>query len=204
MDHFNAMFEDHTTGSWWQQATGKAVAGPLKGTNLREIPSLQLTARKFFSFYPFGLMMQPEEVSISHYDTLGRYEWGLSKGKLTGTDSVSWNDKSWILGIQLGNVTRAYDWNLLKEKGIIHDRIGKTPVVIALSEDGQSFAVFERRSDSDFFRIRKDTLITGDKQYDLLGMNIADGTDQLRKIQAYQEFWHSWRTFHPGTQRYLN
>src|SRR5688572_7438454 len=31
MDHFNAMFEDATTGSWWRQATGEAVAGPLKG-----------------------------------------------------------------------------------------------------------------------------------------------------------------------------
>jgi len=39
MDHFNAMFEDATTKSWWQQATGKAIAGPLKGTALKEIAS---------------------------------------------------------------------------------------------------------------------------------------------------------------------
>ncbi|RYZ51652.1 MAG: DUF3179 domain-containing protein, partial [Sphingobacteriales bacterium] len=32
MDHFNAMFEDQETKSWWQQATGRALAGPLKGT----------------------------------------------------------------------------------------------------------------------------------------------------------------------------
>jgi len=31
MDHFNAMFEDKSTGSWWRQVSGKAVAGPLKG-----------------------------------------------------------------------------------------------------------------------------------------------------------------------------
>lgn len=30
MDHFNAMLEDKTTGSWWRQATGDAVAGPKK------------------------------------------------------------------------------------------------------------------------------------------------------------------------------
>jgi hypothetical protein len=30
----------------------------------------------------------------------------------------------------------------------------------------------------------------------------ADGPlkgTQLARVQAYQEFWHSWRTFHPGT-----
>ena len=31
MDHFNAMFEDATTGSWWRQATGEAIAGPRRG-----------------------------------------------------------------------------------------------------------------------------------------------------------------------------
>ena len=44
MDHFNAMFEDETTKSWWQQATGIAIAGPLKGSRLEEIPSHQAIA----------------------------------------------------------------------------------------------------------------------------------------------------------------
>jgi hypothetical protein len=43
MDHFNAMFEDATTKSWWQQATGVAVAGPLKGKSLEDVFSEQMT-----------------------------------------------------------------------------------------------------------------------------------------------------------------
>jgi Protein of unknown function (DUF3179) len=39
MDHFNAMFEDARTKSWWQQATGTSIAGPLKNAQLTEIPS---------------------------------------------------------------------------------------------------------------------------------------------------------------------
>ncbi|HMI47422.1 MAG TPA: DUF3179 domain-containing (seleno)protein, partial [Gemmatimonadaceae bacterium] len=42
MDHFNAMFEDSTTGSWWRQANGEAIAGPAKGKALTEIPSRQV------------------------------------------------------------------------------------------------------------------------------------------------------------------
>jgi hypothetical protein len=30
MDHFNAMFEDSATGSWWRQVNGECIAGPLK------------------------------------------------------------------------------------------------------------------------------------------------------------------------------
>ena len=43
MDHFNAMFEDASTHSWWRQANGEAIAGPSKGKSLTEIPSRQVT-----------------------------------------------------------------------------------------------------------------------------------------------------------------
>ena len=36
MDHFNAMFEDATTRSWWRQVNGKAITGPLTGETLPE------------------------------------------------------------------------------------------------------------------------------------------------------------------------
>src|SRR5665213_1716150 len=60
MDHFNAMFEDATTKSWWQQATGKAIAGPLKGTALREIVSKQLTLESWLREYPNSYILQPD------------------------------------------------------------------------------------------------------------------------------------------------
>ena len=60
MDHFNAMFEDAATGSWWQQATGKVVAGPLKGTVLKELVSKQLTLAAWLREYPNSHVMQPD------------------------------------------------------------------------------------------------------------------------------------------------
>ena len=52
MDHFNAMFEDKTTKSWWYQATGEAIAGPLKNKTLTEIPSQQMTLSAWLRQYP--------------------------------------------------------------------------------------------------------------------------------------------------------
>src|SRR5690606_25660348 len=41
MDHFNAMFEDQTTKSWWRQVNGEAVTGERKGAFLPEVESSQ-------------------------------------------------------------------------------------------------------------------------------------------------------------------
>lgn len=200
MDHFNAMFEDATTKSWWRQATGEAVAGPLKGSSLPEVESVQLSASKFFWMYPFGKIMEGDKSFKRYYDTLGRYERGKSKSKLVRTDSLSWKEKSWVVGIQLGDVSKAYDWNELKEKRIINDNVGETSIVLALAEDGQSFVAFERPS-QELFVIASDTLESGTNKYDFSGKPVNSEAASLKRINAYQEFWHSWSTFHPNTLR---
>lgn len=202
MDHFNAMFEDVSTNSWWRQVTGEAVAGPLKGEMLPEVQSSQLTLKKWFELYPGAVVMQLDETSKESYDSLGKFERGRSKGKLTRTDSLSWKDKSWVVGIQIDAESKAYDWNRLKEERIINDNLGGKPIVLALSGDDQSFAAFERPSRTENFTIRNDTLFVNDKVYNFSGRDLASLSERLKGVKAYQEFWHSWRTFHPNTKQY--
>ena len=71
MDHFNAMFEDSSTRSWWQQSTGEAVAGPLKGATLPEVESVQVSVSKWFELHPNGLVMQTDGASKDDYDVEG-------------------------------------------------------------------------------------------------------------------------------------
>ena len=200
MDHFNAMFEDATTKSWWRQVDGEAVIGSLKGEVLPEVESIQLSIQKLFELYPSALVMQLDEASKSSYDSLGKFEHGKSKGDLTRTDSLSWKDKSWIVGIRIGSTSKAYDWNKLKEMRIINDKIGEKPIVLALSTDNQSFVAFER-SGTEIFAIRNDTLHLNSKRYNFSGQDLTS-PQQLKKVNAYQEFWLSWRTFHPQTEQF--
>lgn len=200
MDHFNAMFEDERSGSWWRQATGEAVAGAMKGTTLAELESTQMTAGKFFALHPFGRVMLGDRASSHKYDSLGKFEKGRSKSNLTRTDSLSWRNKSWVVGIQIEGSAKAYDWNDLKKARIIHDVVGKTPVLLVLSDDSQSFAAFQRAADQ-HFTMANDTIKTGESLYDLKGTSLTAGTP-LTKVSAYQEFWHSWKTFHPNTSRF--
>ncbi len=125
-----------------------------------------------------------------------------STGRLTRTDSLSWKDKSWVVGILKDPESKAYDWNFLKKQRIINDIVGTTPVIIVLSADGESFAAFERPDGADIFTLRNDTLSGSGNIYNFSGNNLSPGQGDLKRVNAYQEFWHSWRTFHPATQQY--
>jgi hypothetical protein len=202
MDHWNAMFEDKTTGSWWRQVTGVAVAGPRKGLALPEHESRQVTLRKWFELHPEAQVMQVDEASKQSYDNDGRFERGESRGELTRTDPMSWQDKSWVLGVQLAGLCKAYDWNRLKEARVINDTIGQHAVVLALATDQQSFAAFEVPAEQGPFTIADDVLSVDGRSFDFAGRELGAPSARLTAVQAHQEFWHSWRTFHPGTLRY--
>ncbi|OOG69275.1 DUF3179 domain-containing (seleno)protein [Algoriphagus sp. A40] len=202
MDHFNAMFEDSETGSWWQQATGEAITGELEGKKLDEIESIQLTAGAFFKAYPDGKIMAPDPNFLSKYDSLGKFEKGKSESKLTGTDPFSWNEKSWVVGVDLENGAKAYDWNKLKETESIRDRVGNQDILILLNKDTQSFVVFEIPSDIKSHLWTGDTLFLDSAAYSFTGKSLKPNQTDLKRLKAYQEFWHSWRTFRPKTEKF--
>ena len=201
MDHFNAMLEDATTKSWWQQATGTAVAGKLKGQQLPEVLSTQTSMVTWMRLHPDSRVMQADSAFISSYDTTMKYENGKSKNKLTRTDSLSWKDKSWVIGVKCGKDRKAYDWNQLKQDRIINDKLGNTPVAIVLAPDDKSFFAFEIPRHGVELSIVNDTLLLNNKHFRIDGKGI-DTSYSLKPLQAYQEFWHSWRTFQPSTKKY--
>lgn len=201
MDHFNAMFEDSETGSWWQQATGEAITGELKGKKLDEIESIQLTAGAFFKAYPDGKIMAADPNFLTRYDSLGKYEQGKSESKLTGTDPYSWNEKSWVIGIDLENGAKAYDWNTLLASESIRDRVGSQDILILLNKDTQSFVAFEIPSNTGSHLWTGDTLYLDSLSYSFVGKSLQTDKPDLKRLKAYQEFWHSWRTFRPETEK---
>lgn len=202
MDHFNAMFEDKTTKSWWRQETGEAVAGPLKGEQLSEWPSTQTSLRTWLQWHPNSLILQPDSTFIEAYEDESDFESGRLEGKLTVYDTASWHDKSWIAGVIIGGQARAYDWNVLKRKKIIYDTLQSQPIVITVGDDDKSLTAFIRHSPQQHFQTIGDTLRAGFNNYDRRGQSLTDNIPDLVPVAVYQEYWHSWRTFHPNTTRY--
>jgi len=208
MDHFNAMFEDATTKSWWRQANGEAITGPLKGTVLNEIPSQQATLAAWLRQYPNSRILQPDSSFKEEYDSLAGFDKGTLESSLEKRDSASWKMKSWVVGVAVAGYAKAYDWNDLVSTKLIHDSLPNLPVIITLEKDTATFHVWSRIVDGHPLQFVKNDAGFTDTQTQSLWNDdgvcvsgILNG-QRLKPVQASQEFWHSWESFHPGTKKY--
>src|SRR4029077_11060802 len=52
---------DEQTGSWWQQATGEAVFGPLKGRHLDLVPYDEIGYATWKGEHPQGRVLRPDD-----------------------------------------------------------------------------------------------------------------------------------------------
>ncbi|MEI8111703.1 MAG: DUF3179 domain-containing (seleno)protein [Chitinophagia bacterium] len=211
MDHFNALFEDASTKSWWRQVNGAAVAGPLTGQQLREIPSQQMTLAAWLRQYPSSTILQPDTIFREQYDELKAFDKGTVTSKLEKRDSLSWQRKSWVVGIKTNNAAKAIDWNELVKKRVIEDSLPNLPFLLVLDDDFTSFYCYNRNVLGTTLRFEAKQV---DKQWMLFDTNTGSTWNllgkclsgkyqntQLSQTPAYQEFWHSWLTFQPNTTK---
>lgn len=208
MDHFNAMFEDATTKSWWRQSTGECIAGPLKGYKLKEIESDQLILSSWARIHPNTKILQPDALFKEEFEDMDSYDKGISRGNLTKRDTASWKNKSWVLGIQDGANAKTYDWNQLTKQRIIQDSLPNNPIVILLESDTASFHAYSSVINNEIliFRIRQDSIwdVNTESKWSYEGV-CMDGKLKgkvLKSVRCYQEFLHSWEFFHPQSIRY--
>jgi hypothetical protein len=210
MDHFNAMFEDASTHSWWRQANGEAIVGPSKGKILGEIAAEQMTLKAWLTRYPESYILQPDPKFKDQYEGLEKFDEGTMEGSLEGRDSLSWKDKSWVVGIPMGLYAKAYDWNDLIRKRTINDDIHGFPVLLVIEPDSASFHAWVPMVEKDTLQFEVGDSLTLIDTYTKSKWNWKGECDsgtyvgkKLEAIQSYQEFWHSWKTFHPNTGKFL-
>ncbi len=201
----NAVFEDESTRSTWQQETGEAINGALKGKVLDEIPSEQMTLRAWIALHPTTLILQDEK---DPYDSLALTHLDRGDDERIEGDSASWEPKSWIIGVVVEGKSKAYDWLQLKKKRIICDDIGMIPIAIMLDDDTMSFHAFRRDAAGDTAAVF--TWNERKKAFsDIKTRSIWSGTGEclhgilkgarLIPLPCYQEYWDSWKKFHPET-----
>ena len=209
MDHFNAMFEDKRTGSWWRQATGEAIVGPLHGQGLSELSARQMTLAEWAAEHPNTRVLQADPAFADEFESMKRYDRGLSKGKLTRRDSGSWQPKSWVIGVEGVGFAKAYDWNQLQTKRILNDMPGGDPILLTMAPDSVSFGAWNRQVGEQTLTFqytnRQLTDVETKSVWTWRGHCISGplvGRRLASVPKAHQEFWHSWRSFHPDTKQY--
>lgn len=78
--------------------------------------------------------------------------------------------------------------------------LANQPIIVVCS-NGKTFSAFLNNTGKNFV-LEGEVLRSGDDSFDLNGRHLTDPAKSLLRIHAYQEFWHSWKTFHPNTGIY--
>jgi len=149
----NFLMRDKETGTWWQQITGKALYGPLKGVSLELVLSDELSFGEWKSELPDGKVLAEVPKYVKEYDS----NWEPKVAKLPvvisfpGTELKS---RDVVVGLTIDNTSRAYPWDTLAKQSPVVDHVHDTPLLIAVGPDGKSFRVFISRidgRDAEFF-----------------------------------------------------
>jgi hypothetical protein len=211
----NFIMRDEETGSWWQQVTGEAIFGPLKGQHLRPVALDELTFGLWKREKPTGRVLQPDEaVARAGKYAPANWEDRMTKVPVATTQSPDGllDQRALVVGISVNNESKAYPFDALLSQSPIVDDLGGVPALIVLGDDQRSVRAYERLIDErklEFFvkqgaaPLRLVDAETG-SEWDFTGKAIG-GTlsgKQLRKIPVLNDYWFDWKTYHPHTMIY--
>jgi hypothetical protein len=211
----NFIMRDEETGSWWQQVTGEAIFGPLKGARLRQVYHEELTFATWRGERPEGRVLRPDDTAPWRRFS---EDW---EAKTAGMPVVTPADQSdafaprdLVVGVALGGESKAYPVAALQRARAIVDIVGGVPLILVLGEDDRSIRAFERVVNGEqtelFVRPGSSPLRLVDartgSEWDFEGRATAGplawSGQQLRRLAILQDYWFDWKTYHPDTGVY--
>jgi hypothetical protein len=210
----NFLMRDTETGTWWQQITGKAIYGPLRGTSLELVPSDELSFGEWKSEVSDGRVLAEVPKYKKEYDS----KWESEVAKLPvvisfpGTELKS---RDIVVGLNIEGSSRAYPWETLVKQSPVMDRVHGEPLLIVVAPDRKSFRAFLSRidgRDAEFFLKGAETSSTAwslvdsttASEWNFQGCAIS-GPSQgkcLEHVHALKDYWFDWRNYHPDTTIY--
>ena len=210
----NFIMRDEETGTWWQQVSGKAVNGPLKGKQLKRVFHDELSFAIWRGEAPNGRVLRPDE-KIAAANDYAPADWEARVGKMRvveGTDvDQRLAPRTLVLGVEVDGKSAAYPLPALQKQSPIMDMVGSTPIMLLLGEDKRSVRAFERtvdgrrleffqKMDAGFQLVDAETSSTWNFEGKAVGGPLAGR--QLKKIFVLEDYWFDWRIYHPDTAVY--
>src|SRR5580700_2488107 len=104
----NFLMRDEETGSYWQQVTGAAISGPLKGAQLSLVSQDELSFALWKKEQPNGTVLAPLPRYAAKYE---KSTWESEVAKLPTVIHApkgSLPDRETILGVSIGGASKAY------------------------------------------------------------------------------------------------
>jgi hypothetical protein len=184
----NAMtWWDHQTESVWSQPWGRAIAGPLKGTELKLLPS---------QLVPWGTWKETHPNTLALKVDRARY----------GRETFR---PQYVIGVTLGESATAFPYELAAQAGIINDDVGPYPVVVNVETERRGVHVYLRQVNEHVLTfISRDGLIQDQETSSTWQMDrglAVDGPlkgEVLRSVPYIPAFPAAWRDFYPHSRWY--
>ena len=208
----NFIMRDEETGTWWQQASGKAILGPLRGRQLKEVLHDELSFALWKREQAEGRVLKPD-AKIAAANEYEAADWEACVGRMravAGTDiDKRLAPRTLVLGIEVAGKSVAYPLSALQKQSPIMDMIGATPIMLVLGDDHRSARAFERVVDGrrlEFFQQADRQLVDAEtgSTWNFEGKAVAGplAGRQLNKVFVLEDFWFDWRIYHPDTTIY--
>jgi hypothetical protein len=221
----NFLMRDEETGTFWQQITGSAIAGPLAGRQLTLVPADELTFGLWKTEQPAGTVLNDVPQYAHDY---APEDWDLKMAELPTVISYAQDGlkpRDLMLGVDAFGASRAFPFAAVRKQKLIQDRIGSEPILLVIGSDDQSARVFRNRiptlsSEPNFYRILGSdarNLIARSPDHSPLFMDAETGSQWnfagcaiygkltgvcLSPVYALKDYWFDWRHYHPATTVY--
>ncbi len=223
----NLIMYDRPTETWWQQATGEAIAGELTGTQLVFRPASIISWADFKEAHPDGRVLSRDTGFSRPY----------GRNPYAGYDDVRSSPFLYrgpetpgvlppvarVLTVDLNGEAVAYPYDVLRDVQVVNDTVGGSEIVVlwaagtasaldssrlADGRDVGAASAYARDLDGrsltfsfDGARIVDDE--TG-SEWNVLGQAIGGALagKTLTPVVAVNHFWFSWAAFKPDTRIY--
>ena len=206
----NFIMRDEETGSWWQQVTGEAILGPLKGRRLTPVPQDEISFALWKREQPQGRVLRPDPRVAKRYAS-SDWEAGIAKLPVATRISDKRLDlRELVVGVVVNRHAKAYRMTDVQQQNPVIDTVGGVPIIIVA--DGQSVRAFSRVVDGkpiDLFARSEAVSITlvdsgTGSEWDFTGRAIGGplAGRQLQRIEVLRDYWFDWRAYHSETLIY--
>jgi hypothetical protein len=223
----NLIMYDRQTESWWQQATGEAIAGEYAGQRLEFYPAAIISWDEFKSAHPQGDVLS-RETGISRnyghnpyagYDSIHSSPFLYRGPEIPGILLPA----ARVLTLDLDGDAVAYPYDVLQEVSVINDEVGGQPVTVFWTEGtasaldaitvaggrdvGAAVAYSRSLADRTLTFTARDGRIFDEQtgsEWNIFGQAVSGSLagQALEPVVSINHFWFSWAAFRPDTRIY--
>lgn len=202
----------HKDGTLFSTLTGVAFEGKRKGERLDPVPTV-------LSDWGWWVDKYPDTVAyhmFAKYKPMDEPKASSESKKTRGKVDARVGEEDRVLGVRVDNQTRAYPLGSLRDTTLIHDTLGKQPLVVLFDKSTKAAAAYaptaeppKAGSEPRTLRLRLDKAgqtkdVETDSTWDIAGRCVAGPLRgwTLKWLDGVEVKWYAWAAEYPETTIY--